>query len=481
MQAGKQRATRAVVISDIHLANGQPDMISNPATLTQFINQLPQVFPVDTVAREQLELIIAGDFIDYLNIQEYAAWTPDPAVAVRKLADVTERSQFAPVFDALAEHVGRGHRLTILLGNHDVELALPQVQAAFLSRLSASPHDVHYVMDGRAYRLGRALIEHGNRYDDANANDWTGLRSIVSALSRGEHAPVELEVSAGSKLVIKVVNPLKDTYPFVNLLQPVGELLLLLLLEFEPALAWQVDMLGRLLNSKRLAERNRLGQQPRATRNVSAGGEGAGGPTPSASEPDPELLALFGDSYRQLHGQANANVAAGDVLSLLVRPGRDGLASYFDRNEPVPIERLKKIRAALKRIIDSDRSPNVDVADGPCGAAATRLLTQSPELQAVVMGHTHLPRCARTGGGIYLNSGTWIDRLRIPHEVLADGEERALEGYLRDLKADRRSPCPPTCVELRVDGSGDVREVSLHEVTLSGPHIELHTLRGATP
>lgn len=465
------------MISDIHLANGQPDMISNPAVLTQFIVQLPQLFPSDNESREQLELIIAGDFIDYLNIQEYAAWTADPGLAVRKLQDVTDRSQFAPVFDALAQHVERGHRLTILLGNHDVELALPQVQAALLDRLRSSPHDVHYVMDGRAYRLGRALIEHGNRYDDANANDWTGLRAIVSALSRGEPAPVELEVSAGSKLVIKVVNPLKDTYPFVNLLQPVGELLLLLLLEFEPSLAWQVDMLGRLLNSKRLAERNRLGQQPRATRNVSAGGEGRVGLAPAE---DAELATLFGDTYRQLHSQANANVAAGDVLSLLVRPGRDGLASFFERGEPVPIERLRKIRAALKRILDNDKTTNPDVADGPCGAAALRLLQGSRDLQAVVMGHTHLPRCARSETGVYLNSGTWIDRLRIPHAVLADGEERRLEAYLRDLKEDRRSPCPPTCVELRVDVGGDVRAAALHEVSLSGTQVGLQPLRGVT-
>lgn len=473
MRAGNLRATRAVVISDIHLANGQPDMVSNPAVLTQFINQLPSLFPVDNKIDEKLELVIAGDFIDYLNIQEYSAWTGDPAQAVKKLTDVTDRSQFAPVFDALAQHVRRGHRLTILLGNHDVELALPQVQDALLCRLGASPHEVLYVMDGRAYRLGSARIEHGNRYDDANANDWTGLRAIVSALSRNESPTVDLEISAGSKLVIKVVNPLKDTYPFVNLLQPVGEILLLLLLEFEPSLAWQVDMLGRLLNSKRLAERNKLGQQPGATRNVSAQADAA------REAPDDELLTLFGDTYRQLHSQASKNVAAGDVLSLLVRPGRDGLAAYFERQAPVPIERLRKIRAALKRIIDNDKTDNLDIADGPCGAAAKRLL-QSPDVQAVVMGHTHLPRYFRCDDGVYLNSGTWIDRLRIPHHVLAEGAERELEAYLRDLKEDRRSPCPPTCAELRIDETAAVRASALHEVLLSQSDVALRTLKGAT-
>ena len=71
-------------------------------------------------------------------------------------------------------------------------------------------------------------------------------------------------------------------------------------------------MLGRLLNSKRLAERNRLGQQPRHA--TSARGRGGGRHDAECRQADPELSALFGDGYRQLHGQANANVAAGDVL-----------------------------------------------------------------------------------------------------------------------------------------------------------------------
>ena len=473
MHTAIRHATRAITISDLHLANGQPDMIADPTLLTQFILQLPQLFPVDGSVGEKLELIIAGDFIDYLNIREYSAWTVDPAAAVRKLGDVVDRSQFVPVFDALRTHLSRGHRLTVLLGNHDVEMALPQVQAAFLERLGASPHEVLFVMDGRAYRLGGALIEHGNRYDDANANDWTGLRSIVSALSRDESPPVDLEVSAGSKLVIKVVNPLKDAYPFVNLLQPVGEILLLLLLEFEPSLAWQIDMLGRLVNGKRLADRNRLGRQPGATKNVSSGAGGDGAV-------DAELLATFGDAYTQLRANATANVAAGDVLGLLVRPGRDGLAAMFERGEAVPPARLRKIRVALKRIVDSDLSATIDAADGPCGSAAVRLLRDSRDTEAVIMGHTHLPRFVRAEGGIYMNSGTWIDRLRIPAHVLSEGAEPALESFLRDLKADRRAPCAPTCAELRLDATGRVRRAALCEIGRRGDELIATAVRSAS-
>ena len=40
-----------------------------------------------------------------------------------------------------------------------------------------------------------------------------------------ETPATELQVSAGSLIVDRVVNPLKPTYPFIDLLQPAGELL----------------------------------------------------------------------------------------------------------------------------------------------------------------------------------------------------------------------------------------------------------------
>ena len=37
---------------------------------------------------------------------------------------------FAPIFDALRAHVEGGHRLTVMIGNHDLELTMPPVQDA---------------------------------------------------------------------------------------------------------------------------------------------------------------------------------------------------------------------------------------------------------------------------------------------------------------------------------------------------------------
>lgn len=70
------------------------------------------------------------------------------------------------------------------------------------------------VDDGRAYRIGGALIEHGNGYDGANMNDWEGLRAMASAQSRSEAPPRPVIVSPGSRLVEAVINPIKKGYPF---------------------------------------------------------------------------------------------------------------------------------------------------------------------------------------------------------------------------------------------------------------------------
>ena len=73
------------------------------------------------------------------------------------------------------------------------------------------------------------------------------------------------------------------------------------------------------------------------------------------------------------------------------------------------------------------------------------------------MGHTHLPRESRKGTeglGMFLNTGTWVDRFRAPAEVMAEGADEALVGWLKGLWKDERKPLPPTFGELRIGGGG---------------------------
>jgi hypothetical protein len=126
------QATRLVVISDLHLGGVGPYMMSQPQQLAAFIEGVPALAASD----EALELVIAGDVIDFLAIPDFQSWTPDPQQACAKLRRTLD-GDFAPVFAALARYLAAHpqHRLTILLGNHDLELGLPAVQQALLQVL----------------------------------------------------------------------------------------------------------------------------------------------------------------------------------------------------------------------------------------------------------------------------------------------------------------------------------------------------------
>ncbi len=111
---------RCCVISDLHLGGDPPHMMSNPDKLAGFIDGLHSRCPSD----QTLELVINGDFVDFIHIPDYAAWTHDPGRAVTKLQRVMNDPPFNGVFDALKGHLARGHVLTVIPGNHDLELGI---------------------------------------------------------------------------------------------------------------------------------------------------------------------------------------------------------------------------------------------------------------------------------------------------------------------------------------------------------------------
>jgi hypothetical protein len=78
------------------------------------------------------------------------------------------------------------HSLTILLGNHDVELSFPPVRRAFASLIGTEEGmGLRFICDGEAYVIDHVLIEHGNRYDGFNAVAFDDLRELRSLQSRG--------------------------------------------------------------------------------------------------------------------------------------------------------------------------------------------------------------------------------------------------------------------------------------------------------
>src|SRR5262249_12891608 len=129
-----------------------------------------------------------------------------------------------------------------------------------------------------------------------------------------------------------------------------------------------------------------------------------------------DIRRAFAKELNDAEGQPR-NVSTGDTGDLIKKIffGReeDGLKAMFSRGEAIPAARLRKLQAALRGVLDGDKTFEAGLPDGNCYAAA-RKMVEAGVAKAIVMGHTHLARdIDLPGGARYLNTGTWADLIRL--------------------------------------------------------------------
>mgnify|MGYP000166730233 CR=1 FL=1 len=508
---------RVYVISDLHLGGAPPtvpggrgfQLCTQVEALAEFIGQLAAQ-PVS--ADDRLELVINGDFVDFLaekappGAAGGSPWSPikeDPQLAQQLLSDIATRNR--PVIAALAELQRRGHTLTLLLGNHDVELAFPAVRQALTALLGVpASAALRFLYDGEAYRVGDALIEHGNRYDRFNVVDHDALRRVCSLQSRGQAVPEALRMAppVGSQLVAEVMNPIKADYPFIDLLKPESTAAVPLLLALEPKARAHAARMATLA-VKASQHTYVTPAMPKRSGDISAVGMGRG------AELGGRVADLGGRSGAVAVGADEADLqrvlvealgpeAGSRFLAQVAPPGpapelarrgdisarsadiaaRGGgwagglslLQLVFGGSEPASESRLSALHTALVAFCDSSLfDMRRESAKNPYFLAASELARG--DIRHVVMGHTHLARDIELpSGGRYLNSGTWADLMRVPEAVLgADPQlaRAALQELVQDIKAHRFQSLiwqRPTYARLEVAGDR-VQLASVEEYT----------------
>ena len=484
------------VISDLHIGGRYPSVGAEPGdrgfrictrvdALARFVRGL--------AARRQegvdVELVVNGDFVDFLAEESldggvFLPFIDDPDEAVRRLDHVMARD--ADLFDALAALVATGARLTLLLGNHDLELSFPRVRDRLLARLGADrPSLVRFLYDNEAYVVGDALIEHGNRYDGFNAVDHDRLRRLRSIQSRREdvYEAAAFTPPPGSRLVAELMNPLKRDYPFVDLLKPEVETVVPILLALEPELrrkAVDVAKLG-LLARKHVPE----GARPQQDGDIASVGT-----APPWYSGDLVSVSPEGDGMADGNPVESDDAALRDMLATAL--GEDGAARFLD-DVAVPApepsgdiashtsqsvfgliallrshradaleKRLPPLLEALRAVQD-DRSFDTSVETNRYYLDAARTLAERG-FKWIVFGHSHLARRVDLGGGAtYLNSGTWSDLIRFPQRLIdrenpaALDELRAFVEDLAEKRLDRYVLFRPTYVVLELAGDAIVR------------------------
>jgi len=357
----------------------------------------------------------------------------------------------------------KGHRLVILPGNHDSELNLPAVRRRLREHVGAGRGaDYEFIAHGEAYRVGDVLIEHGNRVDDMNFVDYNVLWHLCGLVSRGMAVREEFlfDPPAGSKLVAEIINDIKKTYSFIDLLKPEAEAAFPVILALEPGR--RRDLL-KIASSLAEGKARRKQQLRRYDSNISAEGTAptpteGGGPAPS--ELEEILVRTVGRAdFAMPTAEAGATGAVREIS--LLNLGRSFASLLLGDRDETWDRRLHDLFDAL-RAFQGTNSFDRSVETKTVYLNEARDLAYG-SVRHVVFGHTHLAKqVPLQGGGFYFNCGTWADMLELPREILDPtrrfGPLAELEQLARDLTANdfsRYELFRPTYVRIEQDRAGD--------------------------
>lgn len=181
------KAKFTAILSDLHLTEAEAIHPRFPLwkkykTREFFFDDAFGDFLVELEKRsggELVELILNGDIFDFdsvLAVPERPAFRISSLERKRGLFPRPERSQFkiqvitehhAEFFWHLKAFLRRGHRVVFIIGNHDVELHFPEVQAHILDVIDPDEKARGRIRFCEWFYISNndTLIEHGNQYD----------------------------------------------------------------------------------------------------------------------------------------------------------------------------------------------------------------------------------------------------------------------------------------------------------------------------
>ena len=426
---------RLYVVSDLHLG-GAPgcQIFDQGPLLAATIRSLP------ALTGGRIALVLNGDIVDFLAAP--GARYFDPEGAVSKLDAIRADPAFAPVFDALADYLGAPHcTLVLALGNHDVELALPDVQERLLMHATgddpAKRGRVRLATDGTGWACTvggrRALCVHGNEVDEWNVVEPDELRRQVTALRQGAEPP-PWSPNAGTRLVIDVMNQVKQRYPLVDLLKPERVPVVAVLLALDPSQA------GKARNLAGLIGRYAKDKARMATGFLSSEPEGTDAELAALLErAKPEPVQAAGESWVTRAQTAFVREQAPQQIVRKIHEEGDDerylgwgglfLDKLLGRRDP-----QENLREALQGYLADNRSFDLAAVDDTFQRLDSRV---APTVDYLIAGHTHLARAlGRTSGpGFYFNSGTWARLIRLTPPLLASAA--AFEPVYRAFSAGR--------------------------------------------
>lgn len=181
------KAKYTAIISDIHLTEAEPE--HPPGDLWKkfkrkeffFDDVLSDFFEYvqHQVGDEKAELILNGDVFDFDAVLTYPEDAPYRVTWLEKIRGLFPEEEKASYkiqkilsehglfVEALRKFIQNGHRVVIVIGNHDLELHYPQVQKDIINALNLTDDEKKRIRFCEWFYISNedTLIEHGNQYD----------------------------------------------------------------------------------------------------------------------------------------------------------------------------------------------------------------------------------------------------------------------------------------------------------------------------
>lgn len=397
---------RTVILSDLHLGNGgQYDIFAGG-------EELPAL--LDSFAQQPARVVLNGDTFDFLLNDDPLEL--DVSQAVRQAAALVAHPPTTNVMAALGRILRAGGEVLIVVGNHDLELTLPQVQVLLRNALQQPAHVARRLSFPVATEplqvpVGGALvvITHGEQADAANRVDHEALHARIVAPSMPFRYP------PGSLVVKALLNPLKarERMRYMDLLKPDVQGAVLTALAANPAAA-KVVMTPDIL---RLVVR--------LLRNLGL---------PSAFSNDEEPSTLEGLGHRL--SEAGLTQQEAEALANFLE---DSGPLSFGEDDGLEGIRVKLVRAGLKvyaklhrELLGQKGLDYFALKPEDSELAEARRLARQKGASAVVTGHTHSARWHEEAGCVFANTGTWIWLMRMPAPEASDEEWRDFLLELQD-------------------------------------------------
>lgn len=483
---------RLYAISDLHLGGvlgsqnfQEGELLAEAIKL--FTKECPQ---------KKIALVLNGDIIDFLA-ESSGEYLDTSENAVKKLEGIIKNPYYSPIFKSLKNFVHTNNRyLIFVLGNHDLELALPVVQNKILEVLCdekdpvATRGKVTFIVDGTGYKckVGNKsiLCMHGEYADVFNVIDYNALRKVIRSIKLSQE-PDEWIPNAGTQLIVDIMNDIKKKHAFIDLLKPDVKGAVPILIALDPE---QLIKIAKLLGP--------LAKFVRDTLRLPFLGGDEKLPEPISYD-DFSLQSITEKAFKgfdvnskdiieeKLLEITERNIQEGICPEDLIEEGEDletlsviGAIKAFFRREKPSVILGEVLENWLKSYVSTAFNINAEDKN-------FRWIEENvgSDVHAVICGHTHLRRAIKciNSNSVYFNPGSWINFIVFDKNIINDKKELGKkiemlekEASVEKLKQAKLISNMPTVVSIWKDYSNTVYG-DLRDVKVEGNKIKLETVK----